>query len=171
MKTLGLFLIILFSLVLESTLFRLPGLTIYVPNLVIIAVVMAGLLRSPSLALVFGLCIGFIQDMNFGTFLGETAFSYGLVGYLTGLLRSVFIRESVILGVFMTGIGVEIYYWVTYLLDDLLGEGVIRAQVMIKLSTDATISSMICMIVLYFIYHRLFARKRVFSYSEESFKV
>lgn len=168
MKTFGLFALILVSLVIESTLLRLPGIAAYAPNLVIIGIVMTSMLRGSSLALLFGLSIGFIQDINFGAFLGETAFAYAVVGYLSGYVRSLLIRESLLLGLLLTGVGTESFLWITFALDHLLGEVVMNAHAMLQLSTQTTLSSMAFMIPLYFIYHRLFMKKRVISYNDDS---
>ena len=171
MKTFSLFIVILLSLVIESTLLRLPGMTTYAPNLVIIGIVMTGILRGPTLGLVYGLLIGFVQDINFGAFLGETAFAYAIVGYMAGYVRGLLIRESLLLSLLLTGIGTEVFLWVTFLLDYLLGQAVMNAHSMLQLSTKTTLSSMAAMIVLYFFYHRFFVKKRVISYNDDSLQV
>lgn len=108
------FLCLWVGLVIQSTVFSIPPLSSIQPNFDVVLLVLIALTRGPRPALIMGILIGFVQDVNFGAFIGLNAFAYGFVGYFAGAVLSQFIQRSVAVA-FITGIICTfVYDWLTY---------------------------------------------------------
>ncbi|OPG16427.1 rod shape-determining protein MreD [Ferroacidibacillus organovorans] len=166
MRSTLLFVALFLSLVLESTVFRAPILSEYAPNLVVIGLVMTGLLRTPRMGLLFGLGIGLIQDIDYGRFLGETAFAYALIGYLAGYFRHLVLRESALLAILVTGLASELFAWVTYGEARLLEASGTTLHEVIRSSSKTSLVSMVVVLLLYAPYRKAFLKKKKVSYND-----
>lgn len=89
LKSIGL---LVFALILQTTVVRLISIGPIKPDLVIIALVIVALRTGPLVGLYSGLIIGLIQDIYSIEHLGAHALSMSLVGYLMGL----FFNEGII---------------------------------------------------------------------------
>ena len=164
MKSALLFLALFLSLILESTVLSLPGIRAYAPNLILDGVIMVGLLRTPSLALAFGFSIGFIEDASYSGFLGETAFAYALAGYLAGYVRGLVMRESLLLAMLLAGLGEELFNWVTFGAGRLFGSVDWSLHTMLLFSSRTSLTTMLCMILVYPLYRKAFKLRQPASY-------
>lgn len=102
------------GLIVQSTVFEIPPMSSVQPNFDVVLLVLIALTRGARPALILGIVIGFIQDVNYGAFIGLNAFAYGFVGYFAGAVFSQFIQRSVAIA-FITGIVCTfVYDWLTY---------------------------------------------------------
>lgn len=168
MKMLGMFAAGLLAFILETSVLRLPHIAPYAPNLVVFVIVMVGVLRGPGTALVFGLAFGLMQDVDYSSFLGETAFAYAVIAYLSGFLRGLVMRESLLLTVLLTGIGTEGFTWLAYAVARLFGQSLWSVHQVMIMSSQVSLSSMACAILLYVPFHRVFAVKPPAHYDSET---
>lgn len=156
------------SLLLCATLFQLPVIDSLQLNAVVWCLVMIGMLRGARAGLVAGILIGLVQDISFGTFLGESAFAYALVGYVAGSARSLVIRDSLPLAILLTGICTELFDWITFVTGRFFGEAVIMLHAAVQESSRSALSTMVLCVVLYYPFYRAFVRKPRVRYDDES---
>ncbi len=168
MKSILLFVAVFVSLVLEATLFRVPLLAAYAPNLVVLGLVMAGIFRGSRVGAVLGVLIGLIQDISYGAFLGQTAFAYAVIGSMSGYFRSLVMRESLLLALLLSGTGTEVFTWVTFGMSRLFGEAPVGIHAIVVESARSSLVTMGYAIVLYYLYRRWFRVKPRIAYEEES---
>ncbi|GGI96244.1 hypothetical protein GCM10010885_02360 [Alicyclobacillus cellulosilyticus] len=108
------FAILWLALIVQSTLFQVQPLRLVQPNLVLVTLCFVALARGVRPALVLGVLIGFIQDFDYGTFVGLYAFAYGLTGYFAAAMFAQFLQRNVAL-TFLVAIGQTFAFdWVTY---------------------------------------------------------
>ncbi len=168
MRLIGYFVALFLSLILQSTVFQVPFLHSLEPSLIVIALVMVGVFRGSREGLIFGIVIGLIQDASFGSFLGESAFAYAMIGYVSGYIRSLFMRVSLLLSLLLVVISTEFYVWLSYGISRLFGQLGTSISVVISTSTAMTISTFVCALVLYFFYRWVLVSKVKKSYSDET---
>jgi rod shape-determining protein MreD len=102
------------GLILEATVFQIPPFSIVHPNLVLVILVIVALTRGPKTALVFGILIGIIQDVDYGQFIGLNAFAYGVVGYFAATAFMQFLHRNIAITFLITVIFTFIHVWITY---------------------------------------------------------
>lgn len=108
------FLLLWAGLIVQSTVFQIRPLNLVAPNLDVVLVVLIAAFLGPRTAMVLGVMIGLIQDVNFSAFIGLNGFAYGFVGYFAGTVLTQFIQRSVAV-VFLTGIVCTfVFDWLTY---------------------------------------------------------
>lgn len=90
-------LILIFNLILQSTLFEYISIIGIKPNTAIIIVASIAFMRGEVEGGITGLVAGFLQDSFFGHFLGLNMFIYMIIGYFCGKFLSGFYKESVII--------------------------------------------------------------------------
>ncbi|MCY0875056.1 MAG: rod shape-determining protein MreD [Firmicutes bacterium] len=168
MKSIWLYVSLFISLVLEVSVLRLPGLSHWAVNIVVWCLVMIGILRGPKAGLVAGIVIGLVQDASYGTFLGETALAYALTGYMAGYVRSLVLRDSLVLAILLTGIGTEVFSWVTYATSRFFGEVTVVMHPALQESARSALSTMVLCLLLYIPFYRMFVRKKRVGYGDES---
>lgn len=171
MKSFLFFLTLFVSLILESTVFRVPGISSFAPNLVVFGIVMVGILRGSRMGMAFGILIGLIQDLSFGPFLGQTAFAYALVGYLSGYFRSLVMRESMLLAVLLSGVSAELSAWIIYGVSRLFDAAPISIHLILRDSSRSALMTMVITVLLYRLYRRAFLVKPRAKYQSDSASV
>ncbi|QSO45914.1 rod shape-determining protein MreD [Alicyclobacillus mengziensis] len=114
MKNVLAFVLLWIGLTLQATVLQIPPLSAIQLNFDVVLLVLVAMTRGPRVALVLGIVIGFIEDVNYGAFIGLNAFAYGFIGYLAGTILSQLISRSVV-STFLVGLGCTfIYDWLTY---------------------------------------------------------
>jgi len=160
--------ILFLCLILSVSLLQLPGLRDLGIAAVTWCLVMIGILRGSRAALIAGIVIGLVQDISYGSFLGESALGYALAGYAAGYVRSLVVRDSLVLAVFLTGVCTELFDWVTYLTSRFFGADVILVHAAVQDSSRSALSTMILCVLLYFPFYRAFAKKPRIRYDDDS---
>ncbi|MCL6592493.1 MAG: rod shape-determining protein MreD [Alicyclobacillus sp.] len=115
------FVLLWLALIIQSTVFQIPPLRFVQPDWVLVVLMVAALTRGSRAALVLGAAVGFIQDANYGSFLGLNAFVYGAVGYFAAAWFDQFLHRNIALTFMVTLCFTFLYEWVTYGLTRLFG--------------------------------------------------
>lgn len=102
------------GLILQATVLQVPPLSLIQPNIVVVLLILVALTRGPRVALILGVLTGFIQDVNYSSFIGLNAFAYGFVGYFAGAVLSQFIQRSVAIAFITCVTCTFVYDWMTY---------------------------------------------------------
>lgn len=131
MIILTLALLIIINLVIQSTI--LPYMTIFgaAPNTALIIIVIISLLKGKYYGGFFGLALGLVQDIIFGTVIGVNALIYFLLGYTIGLIQSTLNIENKIIPVLCTALGTILYNLLYFLFMFFLARN-IPMDVMVK---------------------------------------
>lgn len=108
------FLLLWLGLVVESSLFQIPPLDTIQPNLVLVVLMMVALARGPRAALVLGVLIGLIQDIDFGSFIGINAFTYGFIAYFAASVFSQFLQKNIAITFLFTVAFTFVQQWMTF---------------------------------------------------------
>ncbi len=108
------FLSLWIGLVFETTIFQIPPFDIIHPNLTLVVLILVALVRGPKAALVLGIAIGLIQDVDYGQFIGLNAFAYGVIGYFAGTAFMQFLHRNVAITFLITVLFTFVHVWVTY---------------------------------------------------------
>ncbi|KPV43230.1 rod shape-determining protein MreD [Alicyclobacillus ferrooxydans] len=114
MRNLLAFILLWIGLTLQATVLQIPPISSVQVNLDVVLLVLIAATRGPRVALVLGIIIGFIEDVNYGAFIGLNAFAYGFIGYLAGTLLAQLIARSFVV-TFLVGLMCTFLYdWLTY---------------------------------------------------------
>ena len=104
--------ILIFSNILDSTLFSMIRIRGISPNFNIMIIVSFALLRGSKEGSIIGFFAGFIIDMFFSTSRGYLAIIGALIGYFCGKFNKDFYRENIVLPFVLTLISTIIYGFV-----------------------------------------------------------
>lgn len=107
MRSIVFLILVLFAILLQSTLFNFLQVAGVKPDLVLLLVVFNSFLRGSREGAFLGFLAGLFLDIFTGNYIGMNALSKMLIGYLVGLAEARFYKESVIIAsivTFMAGI-------------------------------------------------------------------
>lgn len=113
MKTIIILVMIIFNLVLQTTIIPFFPIMGMVPNTALVLVVVIALRVGRVRGGIFGLITGLIQDVLFSSTIGVSAFILFFVGYIIGFAQNSFSRENIINPIIFTVAG-TIFYNITY---------------------------------------------------------
>lgn len=150
------FFILWLALVVQSTVFQIPPISVVQPDLVLIVVVLVAMTRGARAALVLGILVGFVQDANFGMFLGLYAFTYGVIGYFSAAAVMQFLSKNVAITFFITVVVTFIYEWLTYGMKLMFGVVADPWTSVLTASVKQMIVNGITLLILYPLLHRIF---------------
>jgi rod shape-determining protein MreD len=123
-------LIIVLNTVFQTTILPYFSIFGYLPNTALVLTVIIAIFRGKYYGIFFGLAIGIIQDILFGTVIGVNALLYSMIGYSIGIVKNVLNTENIIVPTVFTAIA-TIFYNFSY------------AIVIFFLSREITLSIMI----------------------------
>lgn len=154
------------GLILQSTLFQIPPISLIQPNLVLVALVLVALTRGPRVALVTGVLIGLIQDAAFESFLGLHAFTYGVIGYFAGTTFAQFLHKNVALTLLVAEICTFAENWITYGITRLFGVTAFSWRTVLSLTLEQMVVNGIVLLILYPLFLRLLNPKSQYRYKD-----
>lgn len=149
MRNIIAFVILWFALIVESTVFQIPPISIIQPNLVLVVAVMVAMTRGPKTAMLLGGLVGLIQDIEFGSFIGLGAFTYGVVGYFAAASFSQFLHKNVSIAFLVTIVFTWLQVWITFGLTRLFDVTGFTWQAVLADSLSKMIQNGIALLVLY----------------------
>ncbi len=114
------FILIIFSFVLQSTVFRSLAFAGIVPNLMIILTSAFGFMRGENEGILIGFFCGLLTDIFYGDVLGFYALILMYIGYLNGQFHRIFYPEDIKLPLGLIVISDLSYGMVCYILQFLL---------------------------------------------------
>lgn len=104
-------LIMLGTIVLESTIINRFLIFGVVPNIILILVIIIALSRGFKLGSFIGLVSGLIIDILFAPVIGVNGLIYFFVGFLVGLLEQKFSKDNILIPVIMTVLFTMFYHF------------------------------------------------------------
>lgn len=113
-------LLILFSFLLQSTVFHALAFNGIVPNILIILVVSFGLMEGTKCGLFTGFAAGLLVDIFYGEVIGFYALLYMYIGYMNGLFKRIFYPKDIKLPLALILFSDFLYGFVCYVLLFLL---------------------------------------------------
>jgi rod shape-determining protein MreD len=159
MRNLAAFLALWLGLILESTVFQISPFNVIQPNFVLVVLVVIALVRGPKSALVFGVVIGFVQDADYGAFLGLNAFALGLVGYFAATTFAQFLHRNIAITFLVTVTCTFVFEWVTYGLTRLFDVTAYSWHGVLTLTLEEMIVNGITLLITYPLLIRILSEK------------
>ncbi len=114
------FILILFSFILQTTVFRSFAFAGIVPNLMIILTSAFGFMRGEKEGMLIGFFCGLLSDIFYGNILGFYALIFMYIGYLNGKFNRIFYPEDIKLPIGLIVVSDLSYGMVCYVLLFLL---------------------------------------------------
>lgn len=115
-RNITLFLIMLISFVLQTTLFQVLSFGGIAPNLLIIITASYGFMYGKKYGMVVGFICGLLMDIFYGDVIGFYALIYLYVGAANGFFHSVFYQDDVKLPLALITVSDLVYCFVCYVL-------------------------------------------------------
>lgn len=115
-RILVVFLIVIFNMILQSTLVQeiaIGGISL---NLLVITVVSFSLIRGKIEGAIIGFFIGLMQDIFFGNVIGFYALLYMYLGYFSGFLNRALYRDNVLIPIFVIAASDFVLNFLIYIL-------------------------------------------------------
>lgn len=109
MDILALIILVIVNIIFQTT--TLPYLAIFgvVPNTALVLVVVIAIFRGKYYGILFGLAIGIVQDILFGTVIGINGFIYSMIGFSIGMIQNILNTENIIVPLVFSGISTIVY--------------------------------------------------------------
>ena len=120
LRKITVFILILFSFILQSTVFRSLAFAGIVPNLMIIITAAFGFMRGENEGLIIGFFCGLLTDIFYGSILGYYAMILMYIGFLNGKFNRIFYPEDIKLPLGLIVISDLSYGMICYILLFLL---------------------------------------------------
>ena len=115
-----LFIEIIISFLLQTTVFQWFKLAGTVPNILLILTVSYGFLKGRKAGLFVGIACGLLIDFMYGDLLGISAIIYMVIGYANGYIGKIFNKEDRIVPIVLTGFSQFAYFILYYTFNFLL---------------------------------------------------
>lgn len=114
------FIEIIISFLLQTTVFQWFELADTVPNLLLILTVSQGFLRGRKVGLLTGIICGLLIDLMYGDIVGVSAIIYMTIGYINGYSGKIFNKADKIVPVVLVGFSQFAYFILYYTFNFLL---------------------------------------------------
>lgn len=103
------FLLIFFSFILQSTLFRQFAIASIAPNLLLILTVSFGFMRGKRAGLWIGFVCGLFMDLSMGELMGVNSLLYACIGYANGFCYHIFYDDDIRMPIFCVAVSDFVY--------------------------------------------------------------
>ncbi|MDI9476794.1 MAG: rod shape-determining protein MreD [Natronincolaceae bacterium] len=145
-------LIILFNLILQSTLFQWVEIYGVVPNTSLILVMSFAIYSGRNRGAVIGFLMGILQDIIFGRTIGLNALVFMVIGYLIGLMDQKISKDNLLIPFVLTMLATVFYETINLLLLFLLGCRIELLNIIKKmLITEVIYNSFVSLVIYYYI--------------------
>jgi len=115
------FVLILLSIILQSTVFNFIQVAGVKPDLVLVLVIVYSLVKGPKEGAIVGFVAGLMVDLALGSFIGLSALTKMTVGYLVGLGEGLIYKENLIIPIMAVFTASLFHEFLLYLLHSSLG--------------------------------------------------
>lgn len=119
------------------------------PNLFVILVLFIGLFASRTMGTVYGIAIGLLLDLVFGSKIGVCAGTLGIIGFLAGVFDKNFSKDSRMTIMFMVMGSTIIFETANYILNYIISSTNVEIVNFIIILTIEVIFNLLLTIVLY----------------------
>ncbi|WZL83161.1 rod shape-determining protein MreD [Vallitaleaceae bacterium 9-2] len=113
-------LIIIFIIILQTTLFQQLSINNTTPNLFIITIVSISALMGRKDGLLYAILFGVVQDIQFGGVVGFYVLVYAIIAYVSGYLYRNYYAESMMIPLIVIGLSDLFYNLVIFIFTYLL---------------------------------------------------
>ncbi|MGB4312298.1 MAG: rod shape-determining protein MreD [Natronincolaceae bacterium] len=152
MRSIIIGLIILFNLILQSTLFQWVEIYGVVPNTSLILVMSFAIYSGRNRGAVIGFLMGILQDIIFGRTIGLNALVFMVIGYLIGLMDQKISKDNLLIPFVLTMLATVFYETINLLLLFLLGCRIELLNIIKKmLITEVIYNSFVSLVIYYYI--------------------
>lgn len=159
-------LILIFNVVIQSTLLPFIEIGGVMPDTLMMLVISFSLLSGNPTSAIIGLCGGLLQDILFGSQLGIYAFQYMVIGYLVGLTRENLYVGPVMFPMVFAATGIFIKQIMMYIYAFFVKMNLPIGDVMLKIALPEAIYTAILMPIIYHyilkLYKHKFMTKRIY---------
>jgi len=134
------------------------------PDLLLVLVIALGFSRGEQRGAVYGVSIGFFQDLLFGTPPGFFAITKLISGYLSGIFTRIFNHEILIITLLLS-LGITIFHELTvvFFRGLVLSSSLPIGRLLLYVILPRGLANMIAMAVVYFLVNRISTKVTVFS--------
>jgi len=145
-------LIIVFNLILQSTVFQWIKIYGVLPNTALILVISLAIYNGKNKGAIIGFFIGILQDIIFGRIIGLNALIFMIIGYLVGLMDKKIFKDNLIIPFILTALATVFYESINLLLIFSLGYRIELFNVLKKmLITEVTYNSILSPIIYFYV--------------------
>lgn len=166
MKNLVGFGLLWLGLIVQSTFFQIPPIHVIQPNFVLVVLVIIALTRGSRATLVLGIMIGFIQDVNYGSFIGLNAFAFGVIGYFASATFAQFLHRNLALTFLVSVACTFLFEWITYGMTRLFGVTAFSWHSVWPLTFGQMIVNGITLLILYPLFTKLLTTRSQVRYRQ-----
>ena len=156
MRSIIISIIILFNLILQSTLFQWFKIYDVVPNTSLIIVISFAIYSGRNRGAIIGFFVGILQDIIFGRIIGLGALIFMIIGYLVGLMDQKIFKDNLFVPLVLTALATILYEMVNFLLIFLLGYKIELLNIIKKMLIIEVIYNSIISIIVYYYVSKLF---------------
>ncbi|MGI6057369.1 MAG: rod shape-determining protein MreD [Bilifractor sp.] len=154
-KNICIFLIIIVTFLVQSSMSLVLPSVLPVPNLALILTCSMGFMRGKKSGMWTGFLFGLILDLFCGRIFGLTALILLYIGYFNGFLFKVFFDEDIRVPLVAVGISDIVYGLACYLVRFVKGTSLTLGSSMIHTILPEAVCTVLFTIPLYFLYHWL----------------
>ena len=154
-KNICIFLIILATFLVQSSMNLLLPDILSIPNLILILTCSMGFMRGKKSGMWVGFFSGLILDLFYGRIFGLTALILLYIGYFNGFLFKVFFDEDIRVPWVTVGISDIAYGLICYLIRFMKGTSLTLGSSMIHTILPEAVCTVLFTIPLYLLYHWL----------------
>ena len=149
-------LIILFNLILQSTLFRQIEIYGVAPNTALILVISFAIYSGRNKGAIIGFFVGILQDIIFGRTVGLNALVFMIIGYLVGLMDQKIFKDNLLIPFILTASITIVYETINLLLIFLLGYRVELLNIIKKMLITEVIYNSVTSLIIHRYISKLF---------------
>ena len=110
------FILVIFSFILQTTIFRALDFGGIVPNLLMIFVSSSAFIKGDKTGLVLGFFSGLLIDIFFGNYIGFFALIYMYIGFLVGKFHIIFFSQNIVIPIIFITISDFLFGFICYVL-------------------------------------------------------
>ncbi len=161
MNTLIILLMIIFNLVIQTTIIPFFPIMGIVPNTALVLIVVIALKFGRVKGAIFGLLAGLLQDILFSSTIGINAFILFFVGYIIGFAENSFSRENIINPIIFTMAGTVFYNFVYSLFLFFLSREIVFMDAIRNIFSIEIIYNALFAAIYGYLVHIIFAKPKI----------
>lgn len=148
--------IIIFNLILQSTIFQWLKIYGALPNTALILVVSFSIHIGKNKGAFIGFCIGILQDIIFGRTIGLNALIFMIIGYIIGSMDQKVFKENLLIPFILTIVSTIFYEAVNLLVIFLLGYRIELVNIIKKMLVAGVFYNGLLSLFIYYYVSKLF---------------
>ncbi len=151
-RAIVIFVLIIISFLIQSTLFSFHSAKGFAPNLLLILTMSFGIMRGRKEGMLTGFFCGFLYDVFFGTLIGPYMFLFMIIGYLDGAFHKEFLMEDVMMPVIIITVDEFFFNFIVYVAAFLLRNRTDLLYYVVNIMVPQVFATIIATIIIYRFY-------------------